>query len=749
MFMKTKLQSLTKTILVAAGLCVGAGQVHADEKNYSTVFKQTFEDASTLTTGWTIANATSSQYTIGTNNFLMLTVAWKNGATQYYDFASSVTGITDYQFSFKFGYSPCGSSQNSAGTVLTVYDSSNAELFHFDSNACGNGTTAGVITVYNGETSLGTFNVDTRYNGSPTNVYTVTVTGDETNGVTLAIAKDGGSAVTLSNSTLNASFKLAAKLETTPRGGGNSTYPARMILDDITFGEAVSGAFANSPTFTFESVAGASRNYTISNDNGEGKIYYTTSPAETAPVKGSADYTATTDLSKVVNYTETGNYYAYTELADGSTTSEIETLVLSSVDAIQLVQPEATMTGMQLTDGYYYPIYRFVSDNSGKLGSPSATLKYTFVPASGSSTNGTLSDNKFVFTSKGTLTVTAENEDYTTSEGKVITVNDMYTVAKTYDFTDANITTNLIDVAIWSETGDNVNFLNLSGQSGKPYAVPAATSGASMIDGLNFSGTQGVELIQIVTGKGVHYNSGRGTFTVTPTKAASDIAVYSLINRSLEEYTETGNSKTISRKQDGPGLQKITIYSPVSVNATVTSAGWATLYTAYALDFSGVDGLEAYTATCSESTVTLTKVSTVPAGTGVVLKGAANTYSIPVIANSTTDKGHLLGSATEATPFNAYDGYTLYMLKMVNEKAQFVPMTSGSLAAGKAYLKIASGNSSLARSLNVVFADETTGINSVNGDEVTVNGYFNLSGQRVSQPTKGLYIVNGKKIIVK
>ena len=187
-----------------------------------------------------------------------------------------------------------------------------------------------------------------------------------------------------------------------------------------------------------------------------------------------------------------------------------------------------------------------------------------------------------------------------------------------------------------------------------------------------------------------------------------------------------------------------------NASVTVTSAGWATLYTPYALDFSSPrESLAAYTATCSESTVTLTKVNNVPAGTGVVLKAAEGTYSIPVIASSTTDKGHLLGSATEATAFDAYDGYTLYMLKMVGENAQFVPMTSGSLAAGKAYLKISSGNSSLARSLNVVFADEATGINSVNSDEVTVNGYFNLSGQRVSQPTKGLYIVNGKKVIVK
>ena len=194
------------------------------------------------------------------------------------------------------------------------------------------------------------------------------------------------------------------------------------------------------------------------------------------------------------------------------------------------------------------------------------------------------------------------------------------------------------------------------------------------------------------------------------------------------------------------------ILTPSKVSTTTTSAGWATLYTPYALDFSGVTGLEAYTATCSESTVTLTKVNNVPAGTGVVLKAAKGTYDIPVIASSDTDKGHLLGSATEATAYDAYDGYTLYMLSKVGDNAQFVPVTGGSVAAGKAFLKIAGGASSTARSLNVVFANEETGISAMlneKGEMTNDKFVYNLSGQRVSQPVKGLYIVNGKKVIIK
>jgi len=187
------------------------------------------------------------------------------------------------------------------------------------------------------------------------------------------------------------------------------------------------------------------------------------------------------------------------------------------------------------------------------------------------------------------------------------------------------------------------------------------------------------------------------------------------------------------------------------VPVPITNVGWATLYTAYPLDFSTLStSLTAYTATCTGSTVTLTPVNNVPANTGVVLKGTADTYYIPTTASSSTDKGHMLGSATEATAYNAYDGYDLYMLVKNNDKAQFKKVTSGSIAAGKAFLKINSGASSLAPVMDVVFADDnTTGINTVQGSGFRVNGYYDLQGRKVANPTKGLYIVNGKKVIIK
>ncbi len=71
------------------------------------------------------------------------------------------------------------------------------------------------------------------------------------------------------------------------------------------------------------------------------------------------------------------------------------------------------------------------------------------------------------------------------------------------------------------------------------------------------------------------------------------------------------------------------------------------------------------------------------------------------------------------------------------------------VAKGKAYLQLtvrASSSSSPA----LIFADgETTGIHLISTVDETDNYYYNLQGDRIANPTKGIYIKNGKKVIIK
>lgn len=187
------------------------------------------------------------------------------------------------------------------------------------------------------------------------------------------------------------------------------------------------------------------------------------------------------------------------------------------------------------------------------------------------------------------------------------------------------------------------------------------------------------------------------------------------------------------------------------VSQSISNVGWATLYTPYALSFAGT-GLTAYTATVANGQVTLAEVSDVPANTGVVLQGEAGSYLISSIASSTTAQGELQGSATEALAYdeNAENDYYMLAYNSETDKVQFTKLTSGSIAAGKAYLVQAKNSTSGARTLNVVFAEGgTTGIQTLDKTQQADGACYNLNGQRVSQPAKGLYIVNGKKVVIK
>ena len=206
---------------------------------------------------------------------------------------------------------------------------------------------------------------------------------------------------------------------------------------------------------------------------------------------------------------------------------------------------------------------------------------------------------------------------------------------------------------------------------------------------------------------------------------------------------ETTSSNTRIRVDD------ILLTQVTSEPVAITSAtGFATLYTAYPLDFSTLSSeLKAYTATVTGNTVTLTQVDNVPANTGIVLKGDVKTHNVPVIASSTTEKGDLTGSVTEDLVYDSEATKDYFYLGINAGKAQFKRLTSGSIGAGKAYLAL--DKSTTARELDVVF-DETTALTLVNSEKRTVNSdIYNLAGQRVAQPTKGLYIVNGKKVVIK
>jgi len=164
-----------------------------------------------------------------------------------------------------------------------------------------------------------------------------------------------------------------------------------------------------------------------------------------------------------------------------------------------------------------------------------------------------------------------------------------------------------------------------------------------------------------------------------------------------------------------------------------------------------VDGIvNAYAAKYSGGKIVLTPVTEIPAGAGVIIEAAKGNYKVPVIESASA-----LGSINELQVSYgtvAGNSSTIYALGKKSGVVGFVKVKSGvTIPAGKAYLVIPTPTPPSNAPDFIGFANENvTGVNEVKGQKKEGRSeYFNLAGQRVAQPTKGLYIVNGKKVILK
>ena len=193
------------------------------------------------------------------------------------------------------------------------------------------------------------------------------------------------------------------------------------------------------------------------------------------------------------------------------------------------------------------------------------------------------------------------------------------------------------------------------------------------------------------------------------------------------------------------------IYQPSTV--TIGSTGYATFGYPFAVDLSGLSASQdAYTVSVSGTTATLTSVKDkkIPAGTGIILKGSnGDAISLPLTTASTNEIGTNNLHVSDGTVTG--DGNTIYVLANGSKGVGFYLKKSGSaIAAGKAYLSVSGGVANARAFIGFDDNDGKTGIDEVRSNTEEVRSdYYDLQGRRVDQPTKGLYIVNGKKVIIK
>lgn len=186
------------------------------------------------------------------------------------------------------------------------------------------------------------------------------------------------------------------------------------------------------------------------------------------------------------------------------------------------------------------------------------------------------------------------------------------------------------------------------------------------------------------------------------------------------------------------------------INLTFSSAGYLTWVATADIDFSQTEGVTAYQITeATPQGITAEEVQKAPKGAAVMLKGSGT----KTLKRTTEEVADLSDNKMQACTNGSVNGMTgsatstdIYVLGNGNKGLGFY-MLSGTLQAGKGYLNISGGAG--AKPSFIAF-EETTDISNAAVETTEDDGaYYNLQGVRVMNPQKGIYIKNGKKIVVK
>ena len=191
----------------------------------------------------------------------------------------------------------------------------------------------------------------------------------------------------------------------------------------------------------------------------------------------------------------------------------------------------------------------------------------------------------------------------------------------------------------------------------------------------------------------------------------------------------------------------------------ITSAGQTTWCSAYDLDFTDVEGLKAYIASGyhrTKGTIWLTRVKEVPAGEGILLIGDAGDYKVPR-KSTTAYYANLMVGTVKAITINETDGeYTNYYLSNGDSGVGFYKVNgSVDLKANRAYLPLLKNTTNSSRGfIGLDFDDGEEGTTGIEQSGITnslqqADVWYNLQGQRVNKPGKGVFIRNGKKVVIK
>ncbi len=280
-----------------------------------------------------------------------------------------------------------------------------------------------------------------------------------------------------------------------------------------------------------------------------------------------------------------------------------------------------------------------------------------------------------------------------------------------------------------------------------------------------FSVPEGYSITKVeLTGEKINYWTTDGTYTSSSSNGTWEGNAQSVVFN----YTKPANKPyNIIVKTAIVTFTKTTTPQP---DAPVI---WMSYSSANDLDFTNATDYTAFVATnykSEEKKVVLTKIKEVPAGVGIVIRSNDPTVGISSIFSETDVLAEVTypeyagvnmlvgmpnGGAVSPEGLMAYDNETPayhFVLAKRDGVVGFYKLTAGNLRANRAYLQIpksAIDTESSANGISFAVEGEETAIQGVTTTATTDDAWYTLQGVRVAQPTRGLYIHNGKKVVVK
>ncbi len=259
------------------------------------------------------------------------------------------------------------------------------------------------------------------------------------------------------------------------------------------------------------------------------------------------------------------------------------------------------------------------------------------------------------------------------------------------------------------------------------------------------------------------FNNCDALTSITLPASVTDIEEYVLYGcDNLTSVTLNSNPRIYNDHVFGSA----TVTMNLKANEGATGEYWTTFYNEN-YNFQAADGTQIFKAALSGTSLELTELTTdqiVTKNNAVILKSTTGPIALTLTATASSNdfSGNSLQGVNDAAGLTASDPSTTYVLnKTAANGVGFYKLKAGkTVGVGKAYLTYADP-SNAREFISFVEPTETTDIKAIdNGQLIIDNPVFDLQGRQVSQPTnarhistlglkKGLYIVNGKKVIIK